>query len=299
MTTPQGPGINLRASALKEFSEKLDTPSSSLRSQIAWGELMADHYVGSRSSERGLLRELASKIPLTLHSVSLSIGGLEPFHPEYLSELYQVAEEANARWFTDHLCFSDYRGIPLFDLLPLPYTQETVRHMVNRVIQVKEALRIPFGLENASVYAEAPGAEMNEAQFLTEIVEKADCHILLDINNVYVNCANQCFRKKRPIEDAFELAKQFLRSIPLERVLEVHIAGHHESQLAGRKLILDTHGATVTKAVTELLWELDQLHPIQALLLERESNIPPLEEVASEAADLWSQLQKRREVKHE
>ncbi len=173
-------------------------------------------------------RELAERYPIAIHGLSLSVGSLHPLSRKFLKELKVFLKEARALWMSDHLCYSSVLGAQFHDLLPLPLSREAIRHVVPRIRQVQDYLEMPFAIENVSYYALPGKPEMPEWEFLREVAERADCSLLLDVNNIYVNAVNHGF-------DPYE----YLRDLPYERVLHIR----HDSQY--QVFFLDTHGAPV------------------------------------------------------
>lgn len=292
-----GKGISLRRSFLKEFAERLEQNDPTLTSKLDWVEVIPENFMGRGGFSRRALLKVAEQIPMAFHGVSLSIGSVDELDWDYLSQVKKLAGEVGARWFTDHVSYSSVNGVQVHDLLPLPFTGEAIRHVVARVKQVQDFLGIPFGLENPSYYAIMPGSEMSEVEFISEILEQADCGLLLDVNNVYVNSFNHSgmldqVRREGASETAMQAARVYLSQIPWQRVIEVHVAGHREFELAGQIKLLDTHGATVPDCVRSLLEEFHQKMPVKTLLLERENNIPPLDEILEEIESIWQGLRR-------
>src|SRR5262249_52200487 len=213
----------------------------------------------------------AASFPLVSHGVSLSVGGTDPLDMTYLKSLKELLDRFDVPWWSDHLCFSSANGRSTHDLLPLPWTKEAVDHIVLRARQVQEFVGRPFLLENISFYMEMPCAQMSEAQFFAEILEKADCGMLLDVNNVYVNSVNHGFD---PVE--------YLKQLPLERVVQIHVAGH----LVHDRHIIDTHGASIVEPAYQLLAEVLKRVKVNAILLERDQNVPEFDELLAELATI-------------
>jgi len=278
-----GRGISLRRSFLGEFSERLVRGDPKLVSSLDWVELVPENFMGRGGKIRRALSPILEAVPVSFHSVSLSIGSVDPLNWEFLSQLREFARNAGVRWVTDHLSYSSVNGVQLNDLLPLPFTKNAVHYVAERIRQVQDYLGVPFGLENPSYYKVMPGAEMPEAEFLSEVLRLSDCRLLLDVNNVYVNCFNHS-------EDPQRAARRYLREIPLDRITEVHVAGHKPIELGGQIKLLDTHGASVSEPVLGLLRELHQLLPVKTLLLERESQVPPLDSILEEVSGIWEDL---------
>ncbi len=225
-------------------------------------EIVSENFMDFGGRPRKVLTEALNRWPVILHGVSLSIGSLDPLNEKYLSHLQKLIEFARPKWFSDHLSYSSAFGVEYSDLIPLPFTEEVVNHVVGRVKKVQNRMGIPFLLENPSYYAEMPGAEMNEAQFMKEISERADCGILLDVNNIWVNATNHGY-------DPYE----YVDAIPAERVFQYHIAGHDDFG----EFLVDTHGSHISPDVYRLYrYALQKIGPAWTLL-EWDNNIPSLE----------------------
>jgi uncharacterized protein (UPF0276 family) len=283
---PFGPGISIQSEFHEDLLEYLadrSTPKT-----IKWFEIVPENYMGRGGYRRHVLMEVAKKLPISLHSVSLSIGSIDPLNEEYLNQVVEFAHEINAVWYTDHLSFSSAKGTEFYNLLPLPFTWETVEHVVKRIKKVQSMMEIPFGIENPSYYAQYTGNELTEAQFISEILERSNCKLLLDINNVFVNSMNHFGKADdQNVELAIEKSREFLNHIPLDRVIEVHIAGHKKVKVRDESVLLDNHGAPVPKPVQILLQNLNRLQPVERLMLEREANVPPFATVVEEVNQLW------------
>jgi hypothetical protein len=235
--------------------------------KIDWLEIIPENYMNLGGAAHARLNTVAECFPLVSHGVNLSIGSTDPLNEEYLSGLKQLVERADAPWFSDHLCFTSVGGVYMHDLLPLPCTREAVEHVSARIKHVQNYVGRPFLLENISFYMHMPGDEMTEAEFLSEILEKADCGLLLDVNNLYVNSRNHSF-------DAVD----YLKRIPLERVVQIHMAGHSHVD----DNVIDTHGAAVVDAVYDLLGEVLRRTRVHAVMLERDQHFPPFTEIIGE-----------------
>ena len=214
-----------------------------------------------------MLRELAATYPLVMHGVSLSIGSTDPLDFEYLSRLKTLAREINARWISDHLCWTGVAGRNTHDLLPLPMTDAVVRHVVSRVRQVQDFLEQPLVLENPSSYLTFRQSHMPEWEFVSRVVTEADCGLLLDVNNVYVAAVNHEFD---PVE--------YLDRIPADRVVQYHLAGHTD---CGTHLI-DTHDGRVIDPVWRLYAHAVARTGPRSTLLEWDAQIPDFATVHAE-----------------
>jgi uncharacterized protein (UPF0276 family) len=196
--------------------------------------------------------------------------------------LKKLLDFIEAPWFSDHLCFTSFDGIYMHDLLPLPRSKEAINLIAEKVKRVQGTIGRPFLLENISYYMNVPGSEMNDSQFLAEVAEKADCGLLLDVNNVYVNSLNHGFN---PF--------QYLDQIPLERTVQIHIAGHKQ----GTDYVIDTHGAAVVEPVFELLQYVLERVDVNGVMLERDQNFPEFEEILSEVDHIREISQAATKVK--
>ncbi len=210
---------------------------------------------------RELLERAAGVYPIIPHGVNLSIGSTDGINESYKKNLKELVDKLNPPWWSDHLCFTSHGGVYMNELLPLPFTKETAKYVAERGRMMQDFMERPFLFENITFYMRMPGSTMTEAQFLSEVLELSDCGLLLDINNVHVNALNHGF-------DPFE----FLRQIPLERTVQLHMAGHiHAPEL---NAYVDTHGAPIVEPVFELLKYVAEKTEVKAILLERDQNFP-------------------------
>jgi len=237
------------------------------RPPVDWFEILSENYLDSGGRPRHVLRELAATYPLVMHGVSLSIGSTDPLDFEYLSRLKTLAREINARWISDHLCWTGVAGRNTHDLLPLPMTDAVVRHVVSRVRQVQDFLEQPLVLENPSSYLTFRQSQMPEWEFVSRVVTEADCGLLLDVNNVYVAAVNHEFD---PVE--------YLDRIPADRVVQYHLAGHTD---CGTHLI-DTHDGRVIDPVWRLYAHAVARTGPRSTLLEWDAQIPDFATVHAE-----------------
>ncbi len=226
---------------------------------VDWFEVISENYMDSQGRPRYVLEQIAERYPIVMHGVSLSIGSTEPLDFDYLRKLKRLAKAVDARWISDHVCWTGIAGMNTHDLLPLPYNEESLRHVIDRVSIVQDVLERPFVLENPSSYVTFVASTMSEAEFIARLADEADCGLLLDVNNVFVSARNHDFD---PVE--------YLRSMPHERVVQMHLAGHTN---CGTHLI-DTHDGPVIDPV----WELFRLAHLStggvSTLLEWDANIP-------------------------
>ncbi|MDJ0625836.1 MAG: DUF692 domain-containing protein [Candidatus Caenarcaniphilales bacterium] len=249
---------------------------------IDWLEYTPENYMGYGGHSKNYLKRLQKLYPLVPHGVSLSIGSIDEFNEDYLAKLEELFEEFNPPWFSDHLCFSSVLGNYSNDLIPLPRTQETIEHIVKRIKFLQDRFQKPILIENISFYMDYPESHLDDSEFISVILEKADCGFLLDVNNVYVNSQNHKFN---PYE--------YLDNLPLNRVVQVHIAGHTEYPDG----IIDTHGNTIKNEVWDLLdYLLRQSNPC-GVMIERDLNLPSWSELAEEVIKLkgiWDKHYKKR-----
>jgi uncharacterized protein (UPF0276 family) len=216
---------------------------------------------------RYYLRAIGERYPLVMHGVSLSIGSTDPLDYGYLSRLRQLADEVNPAWVSDHLCWNSVDHINSHDLLPLPYNEDAIKHVVERVQLVQDYLDRQILLENVSSYLSFNHSEMQEWEFLSAIAELADCKILLDINNIYVSSRNHGF-----------LSEDYLDGINPDRVQQFHLAGHSDYG----HYVIDTHDHDIVDPVWDLYrLALRRFGPISTMI-ERDDHIPPFEELCAE-----------------
>jgi uncharacterized protein (UPF0276 family) len=235
---------------------------------VGWFEIISDNYMQTAGRPLYFLDQIAERYPIVMHGVSLSIGGTDELDADYLAGLVALRKRSRALWVSDHLCWTGIAGHNTHDLLPMPYTEEALRHTAARVRQVQDVLGAPLILENPSSYVEFAGSTMKEWEFLRALSEEADCGILLDVNNVYVSGYNHGFDPE-----------EYLDAIPFERVVQMHVAGHTNEGTH----IVDTHIGPVIDAVWQLAREAYGRSPQASILLEWDAEIPPFEEVYGEA----------------
>lgn len=230
-------------------------------------ELAPENWMNIGGFWKKQLKKLAEIYPITSHGLSLSIGSPEELDFDFLKKIKSFLNEYNVEIYSEHLSFSKLDNAHLYDLLPIPFREDAVNHVAQRISQVQDFLGRQIAIENVSYYTPV-AAEMDEATFVSQIVEKADCQLLLDVNNVYVNAFNHNYD-----------AKQFIEKLPLNRVAYIHMAGHTK---ISPDLIIDTHGEAIIDPVYELFeWTLGKVKPVP-VLLERDFNIPQLDELQSE-----------------
>lgn len=235
--------------------------------RVDWFEAVSENYLVPGGKPLQMLDRVRERYPVVLHGVSMSIGSTDPLDREYLKQLKALARRIEPAWVSDHLCWTGMGKQNLHDLMPLPYTAEAVRHVAGRVTQVQDILGRRILLENVSSYLTYSSSEMDEWQFLAAIAEEADCHILLDINNIYVSAYNHGFD-----------AETYLERVPAHRVRQFHLAGHDNCG----DYIIDTHDAPVIDAVWDLYAAAVRRFGPVATMIERDDNIPPLAELEAE-----------------
>ena len=237
------------------------------RPSVDWFEIISENYLVDGGKPLHYLDRIREHYPMVMHGVSLSIGGSDPLDSEYLAALKRLAARVEPEWISDHLCWTGIDGRNLHDLLPLPYTEEAVAHVAERVGQVQDCLGRRILLENVSSYVTYTDSRLSEWEFLTAVAERADCCILLDVNNIHVSAHNHGF-------DALD----YLGGVPGERVRQIHLAGHSYNG----SLIIDTHDHPVPDPVWELYGEaIARLGPVSTMI-ERDDDIPPLEDLLEE-----------------
>ncbi len=234
---------------------------------VDWFEVLSENFMQTRGRPLYYLDHVAEHYPVALHGVSLSIGSIDPLDFAYLEELKSLRDRARARWVSDHLCWTGVAGKNTHDLLPLPYTEEALRHVVRRVQEVQDFLEAPLALENPSTYLEHASSTMTEWEFLRELATEADCALLLDVNNVYVSSRNHGF-------DPFT----YLAAIPFDRVVQIHVSGHTDHGTH----VIDSHIGPVVEPVWQLLREARK-HCDASVLLEWDAEIPDFETTHAEA----------------
>ncbi len=233
-----------------------------------WFEAISENFMDSWGRPRHILEQVRQRYPVALHGVSLSIGSVDPLDERYLKHLKALVEQIEPIIVSDHLCWSGVDGKNLHDLLPLPFTEEAIRHVVSRIQQVQEFLGCRILLENVSTYVTYAHSTLPEWEFLATVAQRSGCGILLDINNVYVNAFNHQF-------DPYE----YLRGIPSERVGQFHLAGH--TPMDG--YLFDTHSRPVIDAVWDLYREALRKWGAISTLIEWDEDVPPFPQLAEEA----------------
>jgi hypothetical protein len=254
-----GFGLGLRTD---HYQDVLDTHPN-----VDWFEIISENYLVPGGKPLYYLDRIRERYPLVMHGVSLSIGSSDPLNHDYLKQLKALAGRVEPAWISDHLCWGGVGGTNTHDLLPLPYTEEAIDHVAARVRQVQDFLGRRILLENVSSYVSYLQSEMTEWDFLNAVVERADCLILLDINNIYVSSFNHGFDPRT-----------YLAAVPRERVQQFHLAGHRNLG----DYIIDTHDEPVIDPVWELYTEAVRRFGRVSTMIERDDHIPPLPELLAE-----------------
>ncbi|MDA0996776.1 MAG: DUF692 domain-containing protein [Proteobacteria bacterium] len=241
---------------------------------VDWFEIISENFIGVGGMPMRNLMRVSDDYPIVMHGVSLSIGAPDPLDRDYLQGLMDLAERLQPEVISDHLCWTGAHGVNLHDLLPLPLTAETLVHVADRVGQVQDFLGRRIALENASTYVTFTADARSEWEFLSELSERADCELLLDVNNVYVSAFNHGFD-----------AADYIAGLPAKRIRQIHLAGHENNG----DHIVDTHDAPVADPVWDLYRDTIRLLGPVPTMIERDANIPPF-------ADLVAELQLAREA---
>jgi len=262
-------GLGLRREMLDELLEHVPK-------QIDFLEVAPENWLKLGGRFKKQFKTLTEANNFVCHGLSLSIGSPEPLDIEFIKSLKVFFDQHNIKMFSEHLSYCSGQG-HMYDLMPIPFTEEAIAHVVPRIKQVQDILERPIAMENVSYYG-APGQELSELEFTTEILEQADCKLLLDVNNIYVNSINHGYD-----------ANTFLAGLPTKRIAYGHVAGHYNE---ANDLIVDTHGADVIDPVWELLDKAYKLHGVFPTLLERDFNIPEIN-VLTKELDIIIQLQQK------
>jgi uncharacterized protein (UPF0276 family) len=262
-------GLGLRREMLDELLEHVPK-------QIDFLEVAPENWLKLGGRFKKQFKTLTDANNFVCHGLSLSIGSPEPLDIEFIKSLKVFFDQHNIKMFSEHLSYCSGQG-HMYDLMPIPFTEEAIAHVVPRIKQVQDILERPIAMENVSYYG-APGQELTELEFTTEILEQADCKLLLDVNNIYVNSINHGYD-----------ANTFLAGLPTKRIAYGHVAGHYNE---ANDLIVDTHGADVIDPVWELLDKAYKVHGVFPTLLERDFNIPEIN-VLTKELDIIIQLQQK------
>ena len=263
---PLGHGLGLRP---VYYDEILST-----RPPVDWFEIISENYMVPGGRPLATLERVRADYPIVMHGVSMSLASTDPLDVDYLAELKTLAERIEPAWISDHLCWTGVHGVNLHDLLPVPYTKEALDHVVERISRVQDFLKRRFVVENASTYVTFQESEMDEWVFVKEMAERADCLLLLDVNNVFVSGFNHGFD-----------AARFIDAIPVERVVQFHMAGHSDNETHK----IDTHDQPVCDEVWALYEQARRRFRDVSAMIERDDNFPPF-------AELLAELRKMRDI---
>jgi len=255
-----GYGVGLRR---QHYSHVLET-----RPKVDWFEVISENFMVAGGRALEVLEGVRAYYPIAMHGVSMSIGSTDPLNREYLRQLRDLARHFEPAWISDHLCWTGVGGRNLHDLLPLPYTDEAIRHVVARIRNVQDVLERPLLIENVSSYMTFADSTMSEWDFISAIADEADCGILLDINNIYVSAFNHNFD-----------ANAYIDAVPGERVVQYHLAGHSDHGT----YLLDTHDHPVRDEVWALYERAARRFGAVSALVEWDDNIPEFAELAQTA----------------
>ncbi len=267
-----GVGIGLRAPLVDDL---LDAPPPELR----FVEVAPENYIARGGRYPADLRRVAARWPVVAHGLSMSLGGVDRLDRDYLHRLRGFLRDIGSPWHSDHLSFGVVGGVALHELLPVPFTRAAAEHVAARVREAQDVLGLPMAVENITYYA-TPGAEMDEGDFIGEVLRSSGCKLLLDVNNVYVNAKNHGFE---PLS--------VLSKLPLAEVVQIHVAGHDASD---PELTIDTHAEAISDGVYSLLeWTLARTGPLP-VLLERDDDFPPWSELCDEVRRLDGIVQRAR-----
>jgi uncharacterized protein len=263
---PLGYGLGLRP---VYFDEIMST-----RPPVDWFEIISENYMVSGGRPLSMLDAVRADYPIVMHGVSMSLASTDPLDFDYLAALKALIERVQPAWVSDHVAWTGVHGLTLHDLLPIPYTRESLDHIVDRIRRVQDYLKRRLVVENASTYVSFKASEMTEQEFVKEMAERADCLLLLDVNNVFVSCFNHGFD---PLA--------FIDAVPVDRVVQFHMAGHtnHETHR------VDTHDQPVCEEVWTLYERARRRFGGVSAMIERDDNFPPFSELLDE-------LQRMRDI---
>jgi uncharacterized protein len=261
-----GMGLGLRPIYYPDILEK--------KPNVDWFEIISENYMVPGGRPLAMLDKIRADYPIVMHGVSMSIGSTAPLDMDYLTKLKALAERVEPKWISDHLCWTGVHGVNLHDLMPIPYTEEAVAHVAGRIGRVQDFLGRRIAIENVSSYVTFESSEMDEWTFVQKVAERADCWLLLDVNNIFVSGFNHDFA-----------SSEFLCSIRPERVVQMHLAGHSE---CGTHKI-DTHDQPICEDVFALYAEACRHFGPVSTMIERDDNFPSF-------AELMTELDRAREI---
>lgn len=263
-----GVGLGLRWEFLDELLHRC--PPS-----IDFLEVSPENYMRRGGYYPAALAYARERYPIVTHGLTMSLGGTDPLDEAYLAELAAFVRDVGSPWHSDHLCVGAATGRMLHELLPIAFKERSIARIADRIKRAQDALGVPMAVENVSYYLHPGAADMTEPEFVARVCDAADCGLMLDVNNAYVNSKNHGFD-----------VDEWMRTAPLERVVQMHVAGHEHFEEEGEKLIIDTHGADVSDPVLALLERvLAKTGPVP-VLLERDNNVPSLDALVAEVEAL-------------
>ncbi len=271
----KGAGLGLRRSLAIPL---LETPEPT----INFFEIAPENWITIGGKFGKAFRAMTERHEFVCHGLSLSLGSTDPLDESFINEVKSFMKEHQIKLYSEHLSYCSKNG-HLYDLMPIPFTADAVMHVAKRIKRVQEILEQKIAIENVSYYA-APGQEMSEIDFFNAVVQEADCDILLDVNNIYVNSVNHQYD-----------AEAFLKAIPADRIAYAHIAGHH---VEAEDFLVDTHGAEIVDPVWKLLGKAYELYGVFPTLLERDFNLPPIPELIREIQTIKS-IQDAWQIQHD
>ena len=259
MTIIQGFGLGLRTVHYQDFILQ--------RQNVDWLEIISENYLIPGGKPLQNLEAIRKDYPMVMHGVSLSIGSCDALNRDYLRQLKALMLRIQPGWVSDHLCWTGVNQTNMHDLLPVPYTQEALDHIVSRVLQVQDFLGQRLVLENPSTYVTFKNEEMSEQDFMCQLIKRTDCGLLLDVNNVYVSAFNHGFD-----------AHRYIDALPTQNIMQIHLAGHEKHP----DYIIDTHDHDIAPPVFDLYHYTLKRHGFIPTMIERDDNIPPLSVLLTE-----------------
>ena len=273
-----GAGLGLRREKLDEM---LQASAEGSLAPVSFMEVAPENWINVGGTFGKKFRQFTERYDFLCHGLSLSIGSPAPLDEDFVKDVGQFLNTHNIKHYSEHLTYCSDDG-HLYDLLPIPFTEEAVHYVAERIRRVQDILQQQISMENASYYTPAPGKEMEEIEFINAVLDEADCGLLLDVNNIYVNSVNHLYD---PIE--------YLKQLPAERIRYAHIAGHYNED---KDLIVDTHGADVIDPVWDILHKAYEHFGVFPTLLERDFNIPPVPELLKEVNQIIAMQNKWQNV---
>jgi len=276
-----GAGLGLKRALMDPLE---DQPAP----QIDFFEVAPENWIGLGGHMGKQFRRFTERYPFVAHGLSLSLGGPDPLDETFLKDVKQFLKEHNIRLYSEHLSYCSNEG-HMYDLMPIPFTEEAVHYVADRIKRTQDILEQKIAIENVSYYA-APAQEISELEFLQAVLDEADCHLHLDVNNIYVNSVNHRYS-----------AEDYLDAMPGERIAYIHVAGHYNE---AEDLLVDTHGADVIDPVWALLDRTYERFGVIPTLLERDFNIPPLPDLLKEVDTIveyqqkWTAAEKKNDIAH-